>query len=250
MEFDLWTFGLQTINFIALVWLLKVFLYSPVMAAIARRQAENALAMENAQQVEKLAQSKNEKLNAIYEKIDEERKQILADARIAESRAYDKLIQQGREEVDKLRDLAQQDIEREYHKAEVEMRRGATDLAITLARHILMESQSGDLNAMFLEKIIAHFKSITPAEFSNIEDHLTDGDLNIITAEKLNAATQKRWSKAIDSVFNSKASFTFSVNQSLIAGANIQFPNGLIRFNWQDSLDEIKATLYERADHP
>lgn len=250
MEFDLWTFGLQTVNFIVLVWLLKVFLYSPVMAAIARRQAENAQVMEKAQQAEKHAQSEIEKLNAKYEGIDEERKQILADARIAESRAYDKLIQQGREEVDKLRDLAQQDIEREYQKAKIEMRQGASDLAITLARHILTQSRSGDLNAMFLEKIIAHFKSITSAELNNIEDHLADGEVNIITAEKLDANTQKQWSGAIDNVFKKKPNFTFSVNHSLIAGANIQFPNGLISFNWRDSLDEIKATLYERADHP
>ena len=250
MEFDLWTFGLQTVNFIVLVWLLKVFLYSPVMAAIARRQAENAQAMENAQQAEKRAQNKIEGLNAKYEEIDEERKQILADARIAESRAYDKLIQQGREEVDKLRDLAKKDIEREYHKAEIQMRQGASDLAITLARHILSESRLDDLNGMFLKKIVSHFQSITPAEFNNIEDHLADGEVNIITAEKLDVKGQKLWSNTIDNVFKKEMNFTFSVDASLIAGANIQFPNGLISFNWRDTLDEIKATLFERADHP
>ena len=250
MEFDLWTFGLQTVNFLVLVWLLKVFLYSPVMAAIARRQAENTQAMDNAQQAEKRAQSEVEKLEATYEEIDNERKQILADARITESRAYDKLIQQGREEVEKLRDLAQKDIEREYRKAEMEMRQGASDLAITLARHILLESRSDDLNVMFLKKIIGHFKSITTAEFNNIEDHLADGAVNIITAEKLDIEVQKLWSDAIDGVFKKKTNFIFSVDSSLIAGANIQFPNGLISFNWRDSLDEIKATLYERADHP
>lgn len=249
MEFDLWTFGLQTVNFIALVWLLKVFLYSPVMAAIARRQTENAQAMENAKQVEKRAQSEVEKLDAKYEEIDEERKQILADARIAESRAYDKLIQQGREEVDKLRDLAKKDIEREYHKAEIEMRQGASDLAITLARHILLESSPDDLNGVFLKKIVGHFQSITPAEFSNIEDHLADGEVNIITAEKLDIKGQKLWKNTIGNVFKKEVNFTFSVDASLIAGANIQFSNGLISFNWRDILDEIKATLYERADH-
>ena len=250
MEFDLWTFGLQTVNFVVLVWLLKVFLYSPVMAAIARRQAENTQAMENAQQAENLAQSEVKKLNAKYEEIDDERKKILAEARIAESRAYDKLIQQGREEVDKLRGLAQQDIEREYRKAEVEMRQGATDLAVTLARHILLESRSGDLNTMFLEKIIAHFKAITAAEFNNIEGHLGDGEVNIITAEKLDIKTQKLWNGEIGDLFKKPVNFIYSVDQSLIAGVNIQFPNGLIRFNWRDSLEEIKATLYERADHP
>ncbi|MCB1917205.1 MAG: F0F1 ATP synthase subunit delta [Rhodocyclaceae bacterium] len=39
MELDWTTFGLQVVNFLVLVWLLKRFLYRPVMAAIERRQA-------------------------------------------------------------------------------------------------------------------------------------------------------------------------------------------------------------------
>ena len=38
MELDWTTFGLQLINFLALLWLLKRLLYQPVMGVIARRQ--------------------------------------------------------------------------------------------------------------------------------------------------------------------------------------------------------------------
>ncbi|MEZ5438197.1 MAG: hypothetical protein R3F12_07555 [Lysobacteraceae bacterium] len=40
MHFDVWTFGLQLINFIILVWLLQRFLYRPVLRLLdQRRQA-------------------------------------------------------------------------------------------------------------------------------------------------------------------------------------------------------------------
>ncbi|WOJ91330.1 hypothetical protein RZS28_08775 [Methylocapsa polymorpha] len=40
MRFDWWTFGLQTINFAVLVWLLHRFLYKPVLRIIDARRAE------------------------------------------------------------------------------------------------------------------------------------------------------------------------------------------------------------------
>ena len=48
MQFDLWTFGLQTVNFLVLVWLLKIFLYTPVAKIIERRQAGIRAAQDEA----------------------------------------------------------------------------------------------------------------------------------------------------------------------------------------------------------
>ncbi len=248
MTFDWWTFGLQIVNFIILVWLLKVFLYGPVLEAIARRQEENSSTLERAQEAEKLAQSEIAKFNTKCVEIEASRKQILADVRIAESRAYDKLIQEGQVEVSKLRTQAQKEINREHHKAQIEMRQGAADLAVTLARHILQESHSVNLNELFLEKIVTHLKSMPPTEFNNIRNQLGDGAVGVKTAEKLDVQAQKKWGKSIGAVFDKKVSFTYTVDKSLIAGASIHFPNSLISFNWRDTLDEVKLALYARVD--
>ena len=40
MEFDWTTFALEVVNFLVLVWLLKRFLYRPVLACSTRRRAE------------------------------------------------------------------------------------------------------------------------------------------------------------------------------------------------------------------
>ena len=45
MSFSWWTFGLQAVNFLVLVWLLRRFLFKPVTAMVARRKEEIARGM-------------------------------------------------------------------------------------------------------------------------------------------------------------------------------------------------------------
>ena len=63
MELDWTTFGLQVVNFLVLVWLLKRFLYRPVMDAIARRQATIDQSVTDARAAEQRA----EELRTQYE---------------------------------------------------------------------------------------------------------------------------------------------------------------------------------------
>ena len=250
MQFDWWTFGLQTINFIILVWLLKIFFYGPVAAAIKRRQLENAAAMEKARAVEKAAEIERTKLTEKRDEIEAAREQMLEEARRAESQAYDKLMQDGQKEIARLRDLAREDIARESHKVRIELRQECADLAVTLARQILEESRLTGFSDIFLEKIIAHLKAMSPGDFKNLQGQLDGAVLGIITAEPLDAAAKKAWRSAIAAIFEKKIRLSFRVDAALIAGADLQFPNGLVRFNWRDSLSQAKAALYERADSP
>jgi len=248
MQFDWWTFGLQTVNFIILVWLLKIFLYAPVLRAIKRRQDENTALMDKARLAEKMAGEESEKFRAKRHEIEAAREQILEDARIDESRAHDKLMQEGHEEIARLKDIALKDIEREQNKARISVRQEATDLAVSLARNILEQSYASSLQDMFLEKIVAYLEALAPAEFKNLQDQLQDVGLTVISAEELNKENQDKWCRAINGVFRKEIQYEFRTDAGLIAGVNLKFANALLAFNWQASLQQAKDSLYEQAD--
>ncbi|MEZ5758369.1 MAG: F0F1 ATP synthase subunit B [Emcibacteraceae bacterium] len=247
MQFDLWTFGLQTVNFLVLVWLLKIFLYTPVAKIIERRQAGIRAAQDEADRAKKNAENEAAQFKQKTDEIEAEREQIIADARIAESKAYDDLIIQGQSEIAHMRDLTKRDIEREKNKAKSEIRRGATELAISLSRQILAESANGYIDEYFLDKVKNHLKALPVSEFKNLQDQLKDGMLTIISAEKLQSQMKKKWQDAIQEIFESKVKLSFSVDKKLIAGVNLQFPDGLLSFNWNDILEQAKFELDKRA---
>lgn len=55
MAIDWTTFALEVVNFLVLVWILKRFLYQPVLAVLARRQAGVTRTLEEARQAEAAA---------------------------------------------------------------------------------------------------------------------------------------------------------------------------------------------------
>ena len=48
MQIDWFTFAAQVVNFLVLVWLMKRFLYGPILAAIAEREATIQASIESA----------------------------------------------------------------------------------------------------------------------------------------------------------------------------------------------------------
>ena len=249
MQFDLWTFGLQTINFIILVWILKVFLYQPVLKAIEQRQAENMEAQNKAELARKESEKDSEYYKARVSQIEEERDQVIAEARIAESRAYDKLISDGQNEVTRLRELARKDIARSKSKARAEMQQHATELAVTLTRRILEESSTEEINEIFLDRVVNHLKSMPVADVKSLQDQLIEHPLTITSAEKLKVDVEEKWRKVIAGVFGRKVGVIFEVDERLLAGVNLQFSDGLLSFNWNDILDQAKETLYKQPGH-
>ena len=61
MEFSLSTFVLELINFLVLVWILKRFLYRPVLDIIARRREQIDATMAEAKRIEDNAQALKQK---------------------------------------------------------------------------------------------------------------------------------------------------------------------------------------------
>lgn len=89
MQLDWTTFLLQIVNFLVLVWLLKHFLYQPVLAVIARRREGIEQALNDARE----AEAKAEKLREDYEsKLTEQNSaQASALARLADEVAAERV---------------------------------------------------------------------------------------------------------------------------------------------------------------
>ena len=75
MELNWSTFILEIINFLVLVWILKRFLYKPVLEIIARRQASIDKTLADAKQLHDDAESLQQQYEGRLADWDQERKQ-------------------------------------------------------------------------------------------------------------------------------------------------------------------------------
>lgn len=104
MLIDWFTVAAQVVNFLVLVWLLKRFLYRPILNAIDEREKRVAAQVSAAAAEHSKAETERATYEARNRELDSEREQLLTAARKAANEERTTLLQQVRAENDRLRE--------------------------------------------------------------------------------------------------------------------------------------------------
>lgn len=249
MKLDWWTLGLQTVNFIVLVWLLNRFLYKPVLAMIDARKAEvqrqydDAKAADNrAQALLSAAESQRTGMaseRAAVLKAAAEQAQVMAEARRT----------QARRDAEVLLDVARKALTKERERALEEVRRVAVDLGSEIAQRLLADLPIQLRAEAWIERIEDHVTGLPEPDRHALGRQLTDGEsLTVVTAVPLPAATADAWRARLRRPLGKGINIAFEVNSELIAGAELHFPMAVLRFSWQSALDAARARVGGHVD--
>jgi F-type H+-transporting ATPase subunit b len=135
------------INFAVLVFLLRLFLYRPILNMLAERKARISEALAQADKV----RQESDVQRAEYQRELEEARQAAQDAakRAAEEndKRREEILAEAHKAADQIRAQAQQQIELERQQAMTEMRQQVVDLAVDLARKVIGETVTVDEHA-------------------------------------------------------------------------------------------------------
>jgi F-type H+-transporting ATPase subunit b len=99
---DWFTVGAQALNFLILVWLLKRFLYGPILAAIDSREKRVASELADAVGKQAEAQKQRDEFQRKNQEFDGQRAELLSQARAAATAEGQKLIESARKTADGL----------------------------------------------------------------------------------------------------------------------------------------------------
>lgn len=135
------------INFVLLLFLLRLFLYGPILNMLAERRARIADSLAQADKVRQQAEVQR----AEYQKELEETRRGSQDAakRIAEEteKMREAILADARKAADQIKEQAKQQVETERQQVMGEMRQQVVDLAVDLARKVVGETVTTDEQA-------------------------------------------------------------------------------------------------------
>ncbi|MCS6896939.1 MAG: hypothetical protein NZM29_03115, partial [Nitrospira sp.] len=157
MELDWSTFGLQVLNFLVLVWLLKRFLYKPVFTVIADRRA----AMERLRAEAERLRAEGEALKQRYEgrlaeweqEKQKARARFLEELNVERTRLLEEVhrsLAQEREKAKTLEERRRQELQRQVE--EVAVAHGAR-FAARLLKRLAQQSLTTQLVALAVEEL-------------------------------------------------------------------------------------------------
>ena len=139
MPIDWFTVGAQVVNFLILVWLLKRFLYKPVLDAIDAREKRIAAELADASAKQGQARSERDEFQKKNAEFDQQRHELLGKARVEAETERQRLIEEAREAADALRVKQKDALARAHATLRGEIERRTREEVFAIARKTLTD---------------------------------------------------------------------------------------------------------------
>jgi F-type H+-transporting ATPase subunit b len=240
MQIDWWTLGIQTVNFLIVVWLLTRFLYRPVRRIIDEREAaDRKLADEATAKTEEAA-----KVRAEYEQkmreAEEERQAKEAELHAAMERERDAALEKAQAKADALLAETREKLAREREDALTGLKTDIASLAADLARAALA---SGASTEAALARAKEHFDGLAPQDLSDLKADVDGSDepLRVTTPAPLADAQRAAWQAMLTERLGSGVQIAYDERPDLLGGAELHFPHAVLDLS-------VAANLRAAAD--
>ena len=248
MNFSWWTFALQAANFLILVWLLRRFLFKPVTAIVARRKEEIARGMAEASAEKQTALNLQRDLQAQRAEIETEREKAIEVQRAQLDAERKKMIDEARAEAEKIRNQTTAQLGEERATASQELFSRTIELAVSLAERLLRELAPPSIEHAFLPRVLDYLDRLSTEQRAALVSHLGANSFVVTTAHPLDAREEAEWREQLGKRIGGAAGINFNTDPALIAGAEITFPDAILRFNWRDALTTAAKEI-NRNEH-
>ena len=239
----------QAINFLILVWLLKRFLYKPILQAIDAREKGIAEQLTAAVAKEAAAQTKSDDLQHKNEAFDQERAALLAQATDEANKQRMQLLDKARKDSDALRASRQAALQTEQQHLNQEIRLWTQNQVFAIARKTLADLATPCLEARMSEVFIARLKDLKGPAKDQIADALkkTPCKAKVRSALDLPIAQQAEIEKAFKETFgpNLPVQFQFETVPELVSGVELTTNGQKVAWSIADYLATLETSVGE-----
>ena len=248
MQVDWWTFLLQTVNFLVLVWLLHRFLYRPILAAIDRRRRAIEGLIEEAEHSRADAEAERVELAAQRLAITSERDEVLTNARRDAEKVRDGLLAEAHEDANQLLAESRAQTAREHEEAMIDLRRHATTLAVGLAGHVLGSVADDDLDNAFFDAALASLRTLPEDEMAGLKAAVEragadEPSLHLVSARELGSQQKTRFLEALAALLGREPVVSYAVDDDLIAGVELHLPHTIVHHSARSALEQSSLHL-------
>lgn len=244
MELDWTTFILEIINFLVLVWILRRFLYRPVMKVVAERRAVIAKGLDDA----KAAQDQAAALKAQYENRlqDWQQERETARAKLHDEIAAErqKLLAQLQDELSERRRKEQVLAGRREEALMREARRQASELSGRFAAKLLTRLAGPAVQDRLLTMLLEDLDKLSPDQRQQLADARPGAAaVQVISAFPLDDQQQSTLAAALRKILGDQLDFEFRENPALQAGLSVHVGAQRLQASLQEELRFFSDSL-------
>jgi F-type H+-transporting ATPase subunit b len=245
MEINWFTVVAQLLNFLLLVWLMKRFLYQPVLAAIEAREQKIKAQLNDASTQKTEAQAEREQYQQKNVDFDQRKQTLLATAHAEAQAERQQLLDEARQDADTLRAkqaTAHQQIQEEMHD---DLAQKTRQTVLSLTKKALTDLASAGLEAQALAVFIERLHHLQGTEKQGFIDafQASARPVQVRSAFALSAEQQAELAAALTALIGTEAACTFTTAPELISGISLSANGYKLAWSVPNYLAELESNL-------
>ena len=242
MKLDWFTVAAQIGNFLLLLWLLKRFLYRPILAAMAARQQRVAAALAEAQAQAAAAETLRRDCLVRQQELAATRETWLAQAREEVAAQRETWLAQAQAEVAEARQRWRAELEREQRDSRQTLRREAGQRLLALARRALGDLGNAELEAQMASVLLARLRALDDETRQTLAQSARDGCM-IRTAFPLAESQQRMLTAGLRQVLAADLTPDFRADPAAPLGITLETSSQRLGWTLDHYLDGFAAEL-------
>lgn len=223
MLIDWFTVLAQVINFLILVWLLKRFLYRPILDAIDAREKRIASALADADAKKTEAEQERDAFRHKNEAFDQQRAMLLSQATDEAKAERLRLLDAARQESDSLRAKRQEALISEQQGLSEALTRRAREEVFAIARKTLADLAGETLEARMADVFLRRLRELDDAAMAGLKSAFAtlSSPLLVRTAFALPPSQRAAIETALRETLGGEMQVQFETVPDLVSGIEI-----------------------------
>lgn len=223
MLIDWFTVGAQVVNFLILVWLLKRFLYHPVLDAIDARERRIAGELAQADATRADAERERDRFHGKSEDIDHRRSELLRQATAEANAERQRLLDEARKAAAELSARRQESLRLEALQLQQALTQRAQQEVFSISRKTLADLADTELEGRMVAVLARRLRDLSAADRAALGAVFKDAptSISVRSAFELPAAARAELAAAIEQTLGVVPSLRFETVPELIGGIEL-----------------------------
>jgi F-type H+-transporting ATPase subunit b len=250
MLIDWFTVGAQALNFVILVWLMKRFLYRPILNAIDAREQRIAAELATA----RARQAEADKEHAAYqernEQFDQQRAKLLQEATDAAAAERQRLLEAARQAADTLRAKRLETLRNEAHNLDQAIGRRARQEVFAIARQALADLATTSLEASLAEVFTRRLRELDAAAQNDLGEALKAATTPALVRSAFALPEEQRAAirQALNETFAADIQVRFATAPELVSGIELSAHGRKLAWSIADYLAALEKDVEAMLD--
>jgi F-type H+-transporting ATPase subunit b len=245
MLIDWFTVAAQVVNFLILVWLLKRFLYKPILAAIDEREKRIATQIQDAEKKKAEALKEQTDFQHKNDEFERQRFALLLEVTNSGKNERDKLLETARRDSEELRSKLKKTVHDELDNLNRKIGTLAQQEVFSIARKTLADLADVSLEERTTDIFIHRLHDLDDQQLAELKTSLHSSSRPVLVRSAFQLASPQKTAigNIVKTIFGEGTGIEFETRPDLISGIELAANGQKIAWSIADYLTSLSKSV-------